>query len=92
MYHVPIQSDEKIVMADFIFEPSEVRVDEYRCKGASNWLNRSYNAVRVTHLKTGLFAEMENLTSQHANRNKAFHDLNEMLILNNFYVPTKIYS
>lgn len=76
----------------YVFKPSEVRVDEYRCGGASNWINRSYNAVRVTHIASGLYAESENQRSQHRNRAVAFEKLNAMLIENNFYEATKIYS
>ncbi|CAH1068159.1 peptide chain release factor 2 [Acinetobacter phage MD-2021a] len=77
---------------DYSFEPSELRIDEYRTSGARRWVNRPFNAVRVTHLPTGLIAESANKRSQYLNRSAAIAKLDRMLKERLFYEPTQTYS
>lgn len=77
---------------NFIFEPSELLVQEIRVKGASQWINRPYNGIRVTHILTNITVEVSNKRSQYLNRNEAFKRLNEKLIEHKFYIASKTYS
>ena len=60
-------------------DPKLVRVDVFRSKGQSNWLNSCPIGVRVTYLPTGIQFESEAERSQHRNRSRAFDKLFEYL-------------
>ncbi|AZU98739.1 hypothetical protein vBAbaMPhT2_188 [Acinetobacter phage vB_AbaM_PhT2] len=77
---------------NYVFTPSEIIVQEFRAKGASNWINRPFNGVRVSHIVTGIVVEVSNKRSQFLNRNEAYRRLNEKLIEQEFYIATKTYS
>ncbi|EQA7786716.1 peptide chain release factor-like protein [Acinetobacter baumannii] len=77
-------------MSDYIFNPSEIRIDEFRTKPTR--MNHPYDSVRVTHIPSGVFVETTGSRSQYANKAKAFDELNEVLIKRQFYEHTKIYS
>lgn len=79
-------------MAEYVFEASEVRVDEYRHGQQSNWINQGYNAIRLTHIPTGITIEAHGNRSQHVNRHKAFDMLNDILFKHFFFEMSNLRS
>lgn len=68
-------------------QPHEIRIDYFRKKGQSNWINLAPIGVRITHIPTKIFVDVESERSQHANRHKAFELLQQSL--NEFYIMSE---
>jgi protein subunit release factor A len=62
-----------------MFNIREVRVDTYRSGVGSNLVNQNDNAVKLTHIPTGITVSVGEFKTQYQNRKLAFEMLEEML-------------
>ncbi|CAN8105826.1 unnamed protein product [Discula destructiva] len=59
--------------SDFYIDPSEVRVETMRARGAGGQhVNKTESAIRLTHVPTGTQVSMQDQRSQSANRDAAW--------------------
>ena len=59
--------------SDFFIDPSEVRVETMRARGAGGQhVNKTESAIRITHLPTGETVSMQDHRSQQRNRQEAW--------------------
>lgn len=56
-------------------KPEDIRIDCFKTKDQSNWLNQVPKGVRVTYIPTGVYFESSSERSQYKNRSKAFDQL-----------------
>ncbi|KAK7746325.1 Peptide chain release factor 1, mitochondrial [Cytospora paraplurivora] len=59
--------------SDFYIDPTEVRTETMRARGAGGQhVNKTESAIRLTHMPTGLQVSMQDQRSQQANRDTAW--------------------
>ena len=63
---------------DGVIKPSDFIVDTFR-RGASGWVPKPDNCVRITHRPTGFFEEETAMRSVHANKAVAWQRLSDRL-------------
>lgn len=68
--------------SDFYIEPSEVRTETMRARGAGGQhVNKTESAIRLTHTPTGIQVSMQDQRSQQANRDAAWKILRSRIAI-----------
>lgn len=68
--------------SDFYIDPSEVRTETMRARGAGGQhVNKTESAIRLTHIPTGTQVSMQDQRSQQANRDTAWKILRSRLAI-----------
>lgn len=65
--------------APFELKPGDIKIDVYQLGARGGWDVRQATAVRITHLPTGIAVEKSEGRSQHANKAKAWAELEAIL-------------
>lgn len=68
--------------SDFYIDPTEVRVETMRARGAGGQhVNKTESAIRLTHIPTGTQVSMQDQRSQQANRDAAWKILRSRIAI-----------